>query len=274
LKICAKILGIKEQDMPLKSKGILNPRLSAEKFNLRLYAPSQDLAYFIEHYWLIDWDLRGQEPFVSEVLSHPCVQLAFEREKTAVFGVVSSMYSHLLKGEGAVFGVKFRVGAFYPFVRFPISELTDKVLSLQELFGVDGKALSAEILSQKDDEDMICIVEKFLTPLLPEKDPIIEELNMIAELVAKDAEICKVEDLVARLPFSKRNLQRLFKQYVGVSPKWLIQRYRLHEAAEQIAKSGDWARLAVDLGYFDQAHFIKDFKAMIGKTPIEYAKSL
>jgi AraC-like DNA-binding protein len=72
----------------------------------------------------------------------------------------------------------------------------------------------------------------------------------------------------------KRTLQRLFSQYVGVSPKWVIKRYRLHEAADQLGAGEvvDWAKLAVDLGYFDQAHFIKDFKTIVGQTPAEYAK--
>ena len=53
----------------------------------------------------------------------------------------------------------------------------------------------------------------------------------------------------------KRHLQRLFNRYVGVSPKWVIQRYRLHEVLEQIKRDEtvDWAELAQDLGYFDQA---------------------
>lgn len=75
---------------------------------------------------------------------------------------------------------------------------------------------------------------------------------------------------------SKRTLQRIFSQYVGVGPKWVIKRYRLHEAADQLAGGNvvDWPRLALDLGYFDQAHFIKDFKAMVGRTPTEYARNL
>ena len=60
---------------------------------------------------------------------------------------------------------------------------------------------------------------------------------------------------------------------VGVSPKWVLQRYRLHEAAERIAegRDGDWAATALELGYFDQAHFIRDFKALIGASPAQYA---
>ena len=72
---------------------------------------------------------------------------------------------------------------------------------------------------------------------------------------------------------SPRSLQRLFREYVGVTPKWVLQRVRLHEAAERMA-DGDSdcaAALALDLGYFDQAHFIKDFKAIVGRSPSEYA---
>jgi AraC-like DNA-binding protein len=73
---------------------------------------------------------------------------------------------------------------------------------------------------------------------------------------------------------NKRTLQRLFAKYVGVSPKWVIQRYRLHEAAEQLAAGSSigQAALAADLGYSDQAHFVRDFKSVVGMTPLAYAR--
>lgn len=83
----------------------------------------------------------------------------------------------------------------------------------------------------------------------------------------------RVEDLAERLAVSVRTLQRLFRERVGVTPKWMLGRYRLHEAAERIAGGDvtDWAALALDLGYFDQAHFIRDFGAVVGRTPADYA---
>jgi AraC-like DNA-binding protein len=71
---------------------------------------------------------------------------------------------------------------------------------------------------------------------------------------------------------SVRSLQRLFSQYVGVSPKWVIRRYRLHELLERMhsGEQPDWAQLAAELGYFDQAHLSNDFKAITGYTPTEY----
>ncbi len=61
-----------------------------------------------------------------------------------------------------------------------------------------------------------------------------------------------------------------------MSPKWVLQRYRLHEALERLAAEGrpDWSRLALDLGYFDHAHFIRDFRAVAGRSPMEYEREL
>ena len=84
-----------------------------------------------------------------------------------------------------------------------------------------------------------------------------------------------MEDLVDRYGMNKRTLQRLFAKYVGVSPKWVIQRYRLHEAAEQLAAgpSVSQSALALDLGYSDQAHFVRDFKTVVGTSPAAYARA-
>ena len=71
------------------------------------------------------------------------------------------------------------------------------------------------------------------------------------------------------------HFEALFREYVGVTPKWVIQRYRLFEAAERLASGqADGAQLAHELGYFDQAHFIRDFKAMVGKSPLAFARDL
>jgi AraC-like DNA-binding protein len=81
--------------------------------------------------------------------------------------------------------------------------------------------------------------------------------------------------LIGRYGLGVRALQRLFREYVGVTPKWVIQRYRLFEAAERLsAGDADGAVLAHALGYFDQAHFIRDFKAMVGKPPLAFARTL
>ena len=84
-----------------------------------------------------------------------------------------------------------------------------------------------------------------------------------------------MDDVVEREGIGKRTLQRLFSEYVGVSPKRVIRRYRLHEAEERLAEGRELnlAALALDLGYFDQAHFARDVKAIVGGAPARYARA-
>jgi AraC-like DNA-binding protein len=258
------------------SRGILNPIASATKFQLTRLPPTPDLGYFVEHYWLIDWDLRGQPPYVQETLPYPSVHLVFELGKTRIYGVITGKFARRLEGQGQVFGVKFRPGAFYPFLKAPISRLTDGEISLEDAFGIDSSLLEQAIFAQPSQKQQMKTVEQFLRSRQPERDPAIEEINRIVGGIIADRTITKVDDVVCRFGLGKRTLQRLCSQYVGASPKWVIKRYRLQEAADQLAEGTevDWSRMALDLGYFDQAHFIKDFKRIVGRTPGEYARSL
>jgi AraC-like DNA-binding protein len=202
--------------------------------------------------------------------------MVFEPGGSRIYGVITGKFARRLEDIGGVVGVKFRPGAFYPFLRSPVSRLTDKVIGLQDAFGVPGDSLEQAIFAQASQEQQIELVERFLCARLPEQDQAIEMINQIVDSIISDRAITKVDNLVRRFNLSKRTLQRLFSQYVGVSPKWVIKRYRLQEAADQLADGTavDWPKMALDLGYFDQAHFIKDFKMLVGRTPGEYARSL
>lgn len=260
----------------VKSRGILNPRTAETKFQISRHPPAGDLSFFVERYWIINWDLSGGEPHVQETLPYPCVNLVFEKGDSRVFGVITGKFARLLKEKGGVFGIKFKPGAFYPFVKSPMSKLTNTSISLCDAFGVDTAALEDAILSLEDTEKRIELAEHFLRERLPERDENVALINQIVDHIITHRAITRVDDVVRHLHLNKRTLQRLFSQYVGASPKWVIQRYRLHEATEQLDNGGvvDWPRLALELGYFDQAHFIKDFKSIVGKTPAEYAKRI
>jgi AraC-like DNA-binding protein len=264
--------------MPLdneRHRGILRREAGQKKFQLARYLPAQDLRYFVEFYWSVTWDLRGQESYVQEVLPYPSVHLVFEKDQTRIFGVMTGRFTRLLENAGRAFSVKFRPGGFYPFVRRPISAFTDATLSCLDAFGVDGCALEEAVLG-RDDEGAMRVVEDFLRAQLPEEDEHVGEVNRIVDYIIAHPEITRVDDVVSHFDLNKRALQRLFNQYIGVSPKWVIMRYRLHEAAERLVAGEvlDGAGIAQELGYFDQAHFIKDFKAIIGKTPGEYIQDL
>ena len=109
---------------------------------------------------------------------------------------------------------------------------------------------------------------------LPERDENVDLINRIVDQIIADRTIIKVDALVDRFNLGKRTLQRIFSQYVGVSPKWVIRRYRIYEAAGRAAEGVDvnWADLAADLGYSDQAHLTREFTAAVGLPPAAYAR--
>jgi AraC-like DNA-binding protein len=255
------------------SMGILNLNSGEQKFQLSRYAPSEDIGFFVKHFWIVKWDLTGQEPYLQDVIPNPCVNLLIEPTKTGIYGAAKYKYSYLIKGKGCVVGVKFKPGGFYPFTKQPVSGLVDNPMAIHNVFDIEAHTLEDTILSHAEDAKMVELVEGFIRPKLPEKDPTVTLINRIIDQIVEDQEITKVDDICKIFAINKRKLQRLFDQYVGISPKWVIKLYRLQNAAETIDldKNHDLLKLAVDLGYHDQSHFIKDFKAVIGKTPDEYA---
>jgi len=258
-------------------RGVLRSSVAADptRYQHARYYPSPDLAAHVEHFWSVQWDLRGLAPERAETLPHPSVHMIFERHVGArIAGVARKKFTRELQDEGGVIAAKFTPGGFYPFVGVPISRFTDTVVPLRDVFGAEADVLERDVLAGPADPSSTAIIEAFLRKRLPPPD---EQAIRIAEIVyavAADRGVLKVEDLVDRYQLNKRTLQRLFSKYVGVSPKWVIQRYRLHEAAERLASDDavSQSALAADLGYSDQAHFVRDFKALVGTSPAAYAR--
>lgn len=271
--------GLNKSDMVrpkhVKPRGILHLRFDdVPEPGYGRFWPDEELAPFVEHYWTVEWDVAGVE--VREVLPHPSVHLAVERGESRIVGIPRGRFTARLEGVGRVLGVKFRPGGFRPFIGKPVSDLTGRTLPLTTLFDGEAEEIEAEALTHPGAAAAFEVIEAHLLRRRPRRD---ERAELAAEIVSRastDRGITRVDHLVRASGLGARALQRLFAEYVGVSPKWVIQRYRLHEAAERIAASEvtDWATLALDLGYADQAHFIRDFRRWVGRSPGEYARAL
>jgi AraC-like DNA-binding protein len=258
-----------------KPRGILRHPVGPGVFHHARIAPAPTLAALVQHFWSVRWDLRGMRPQLRETLPHPNVHLVFEAAGgSRVHGIHSGRFTTRLEGCGGVFGVKFRPGGLRPFLGFPVARLRDRSLPPETVFDADVALLEHEVLTAEDDDHRTAAVERYLLARVPPPDPQVARAGDIVDAIAAEPGITTVDQLLERWQMGKRSLQRLFNEYVGVGPKWVINRYRLHEALERLAQGGDvdWVRLALDLGYFDQAHFIRDFKALVGRTPGEYLR--
>ena len=256
-------------------RGVLRPDLAASVLRLDRHKPSEALAPFVDYYWIPRWDLRGRPPHEQTVLPHPNVHLVFEASGAGIFGVDRRLFTRSLSGLGLAFGVRFSAGGFRPFWQAPISQLTDRVVPAARLFGPRAEKTRQAIIGDfgVDDGVMIGYAEALLHSVMPERDPLAEQAAALVSRVTDDPVLRRVDQLSASSGLTVRTLQRLFADYVGVSPKWVMRRARLHEAAER-AGSGepvDWAALASDLGYADQAHLTRDFTVTIGVPPARYA---
>jgi AraC-like DNA-binding protein len=252
---------------------VLRPRLAATRFQLARRPPSAGLAPFVDFYWILRWDLRGQPPHEQTILPHPSVNLAFEASGAGIYGVDRRLFTRSLSGSGRVFGVRFRAGCFRPFWRAPTSELTNRVVPAVWIFGPEADETHRAIMRADADAVMTEQAEALLCSVRPERDPAAEQAAELVARITGDPALRRVDQLAAASGMSARSLQRLFADYVGVSPKWVMRRARLHEAAER-ADGGelvDWAGIAADLGYADQAHLTRDFTTTIGVPPTHYA---
>jgi len=256
-------------------RGVLRPELAAARFRLARYLPSAGLAPFVDFCWIVRWDLRGEGPHEQTILPHPNVNLVFEESGAGIYGVDTKLFTRVLTGQGQALGVRFRAGCFRPFWQAPISQLSDRVVPAARLFGSRAESTRQAIMraGADADADMVAQAEALLCSVRPGPDPAAEQAASLVARITDDPALRRVEVLSAASGMSARSLQRLFADYVGVGPKWVMRRARLHEAAER-ADSGepvDWAALAADLGYADQAHLTRDFAATIGVPPARYA---
>lgn len=259
-------------------RGVLRPEAAAGFLQVRRHPPAAGLAPFVETYWNPCWDLRGRPDHEQKVLAHPNVHLVFEEPEPLVYGVQRDVFRRVLHGRGQVFGVKFRPGAFRPFAGGPVAALADRTVPAAALLGPEVAEVGARILARDDVAGMAALADAFLLDRVAHAgqgggDPQVAEVAALVERITASPQLFRVDELAAETGLSVRALQRLFADYVGASPKWVLRRARLHEVAARADDGADidWAALAADLGYADQAHLTRDFTAAVGAPPGRYA---
>ncbi|GGO04618.1 helix-turn-helix domain-containing protein [Saccharibacillus kuerlensis] len=257
------------------SLGVMNFSTGRQHFQLLRYDPASELSDFVRHYWTVEWDLTGTDSHVQEVVPNPCVNLVIERGRTGCFTPSTARFSKSLSGKGKVFGVKFRPGGFYPFLREPLSPLAGLPIPVERIITAAGSELEQAVHTQCSG-DLVHMLDTLLLAANPRIDAETRLLHEMTARIAEDRELTKVVQLCECFGLEKRTLQRLFNCRVGLSPKWVIRLHRLQEAAHLLDQSREAGRrpsllqLSHELGYYDQTHFIKDFKTVVGVTPEAY----
>ncbi|MFT3926443.1 MAG: helix-turn-helix domain-containing protein [Myxococcales bacterium] len=258
-------------------RGLLSASVPDGRLEVRRVLPSPDLAPYIHHYGSAHWDLRS--PLRVDTLPHPAARIELEVQRNAwsarAVGVRTGRYGNTRSDSGQYFVVQFRPATFQPLLRAALSSLTDRSAPAARLFGARANDWALGVQHAQSLQDEIDLTETFLRTLVPALPPVVAGLRDVVERVGADATLCRVEQVAAAAKLDVRTLQRRFQTYVGVPPKWVIQRYRLQEAAERLRAAAPvtLASLAAELGYADQAHFARDFRRVIGRPPGVFARA-
>ena len=258
--------------MPSRAHELITPRSAARIAGMARVAPADDLADLVEHHWIVAWDRRGQPPLAHDVLPDPCVNLAIEPAGVLLYGVPSGRSNHVLCGAGTVVGTKFRPGGFSGFVAGAVHTLNDRVLTLPEAFDADGSRLADALAETVSTPEQIEVLSAFLRARRPAPNPQRALVSQIVEAMRTAPPGTRVTEIAARFALTARTLQRWFSAHVGAGPKRVLQRFRHQHAYDRLSGDGQadavgLARVAAELGYFDQAHFTQDFRTATGRLP-------
>lgn len=251
--------------------GILRHHI--KKYRMVRTLPCEALQPLIEFFYEISWNMSAGENQRLESLPAPSVHLIFMNGEAEISGPIKRRFSYLMENQGCLFGAKFWPGAFRMICDKSPSIWTDKRLPAGLILGDSVLPVKNAFFRADQAGERLSIVQKYLSCFIQSNEERIPIIKKAFADIERHKSIFTVAQLAALQKMTVRSLQRLFKEYVGVSPKWAIQLFRLREAAVQMESQSfiDFSRLALELGYSDQAHFCKDFKRMTGQTPKSYA---
>jgi AraC-like DNA-binding protein len=232
----------------------------------REHPAPERLRPYVECFWSIE---PGEALPAYPVLPDGCVDIVYSPSTgPQVVGTMTRAQRFALPAGQIQMGVRFRPGMAPGFVRAPGIETTDRLLPLDDVWGAEGRQLSARIGNAKSADQCIALLEAHL---VTESEPGIVQ-KMTAHIIHRSGQV-RVDDLAFDAAMSARQLRRLFLEQMGLTPKHFCRVIRFRHSLPRLrtTRRGDWTEVALECGYYDQAHFINDFREFSGYTPGEFA---
>lgn len=255
--------------------------------NYQTYSPQEALSSFIKCYWTLSVPASDKVE-KQRIVPDGCMEMIFHigdlykqyhpdgtyiiQPKCFVFGQITQPLEIAPVGETNIFAVRFHPDGCLPFIHMPIREMDNKAVALTTLFGDKGQALGASVCAALDIHERIKLVELFLLEQIKKAETRDRIAALSVETILTLKGQLSVTELADQLQVHRKQLERKFAAVIGLSPKQLAKIIRLQSVLKMMSegKHEHLTALAYENGYFDQAHFIKDFKEFTGVTPGEF----
>lgn len=255
--------------------------------NYEIFKPDDELSPFVKCYWTLE---GGGEvaPQKQTIVPDGCMEMIFHhadlyrqytegecsyvQPRCFVIGQLTRPLEIEPTGVTGIFSVRFHPEGFLPFATLPIRQMENRAVALERLFGGEGQELEQKVLNAAGTLERIKLIERFLLRRLTDSETIDRIVKSTVEILLTANGQLSVGELSRQTQINRRQLERKFSEAIGLSPKQLSKTIRL-QAALKMLLSRKYTRLttlAYEGDYYDQAHFIRDFRELTGFTPKEF----
>jgi AraC-like DNA-binding protein len=191
-------------------------------------------------------------------------------------GQATTSYRLAVSGAIGMVGIVFRPAGMHTLFNLPLGELTDERLDITAILrGADIRVLQDKIIEAPNIAERIGLLTQFLNIQLLKNEHRFDAVDFTANQIVDAKGLVNLSDMMNDLFMCRRQFERKFFQKVGLSPKYYARMRRLGYICSLMAgkRQVNWQHILYDSGYYDQAHFIKEFTAFLGRTPTDYLKN-
>jgi AraC-like DNA-binding protein len=257
--------------------------------NYQVFQPAETLAAVVKCFWTLEAKAE-KAPEKQRIVPDGCMEMIFHygdlyqqyitstttiiQPRCFVFGQITTTLDIEPTGDTGIFAVRFHPNGFIPFANLPLQQMENKAVALADIFGDDGEQLATTIVTANTSTERIELVSQFLLNKLQTATAVDRLAVACVDLLLASNGQVSVDVLSSQLQVHRRQLERKLSESIGLSPKQLTKIIRLQATLKMmhLEQYTNLTDLAYENGYYDQAHFIKDFKAFTGMSPKQFFK--
>lgn len=248
------------------------------------YPVSPALRPFIKYYYVLKghdllyethpqgtFDLIFGQPNGSEFRGEKTVKPT-HKATTLMFAQQEKHFDIYLAPHSRVYSVSFKPEGFYKILKFPLGEMINLMWDISDHLPKSYQYLYEQVLESKTDEQAIQILENFFMREFYKANAVLSPFDQLLHFIRQKNGNIRVEEMAQHLNVSRRTLNRLFAKHLGITPKSYSSIVRFQQAILNYYERPNfgWSGVLYDMGYYNQNHFIKDFKRYTGKTPTRF----